>query len=169
MGAVPGAGRKRKPIKMHLLEGNPSQLRKSEIEAREKEELKVPCEMPEMPDYLDKIAAAEWKRVSEILFKLGIIHTLDMSQLANYCMTYSKWVQVEKMLKKAKWIQKIKLDNGQYHYTLKNHDLYREAKDLSVKLKGFCSEFGMSPSARSRMAMPGTKNDEDDFEKLLDS
>jgi P27 family predicted phage terminase small subunit len=42
------------------------------------------------------------------------------------------------------------------------------AKQSLDQVRAFCSEFGMSPSSRSRMSLPGDKEEDKAFEDLLD-
>lgn len=161
-------GRLPKPASLHILNGNPSKINPKELEKKLEKEMRVPVAIPDIPDYLDPIAKKEWLRITPLLAKLGIISDLDLSTLAAYCSTYSKWVQIERILKKQKIIQKTKVGNKNF-YSMQSHDLLRESKDLTAKLRTFCAEFGLSPSARCRIHIPGTETDQDEFEKLLDS
>ena len=162
-------GRHRKPANLHALEGNPSKLSKAEMEQRLKSERKVDVSVPDPPEFLDNIALKEWNRVTPILERLGIINHVDQAALAGYCSTYSKWYQIEKVLKRNKFIQCETLEDGQRIYSLKNTKLLAESKTLLVQIRAFCSEFGFTPSSRARLNFTNVESKLDEFESLLDS
>lgn len=55
-----------------------------------KDKIEMEIEAPEMPDFLDDVAAEEWKRVCRILENMGLLTVLDRTVLAQYCVLYSK-------------------------------------------------------------------------------
>ena len=78
------AGRNKKPISLHLANGNPSHLTKAEIEERESQELDVPYTDVKPPSYLNKEQNKKFKGIAKMLLALGIMTELDVDCLARY-------------------------------------------------------------------------------------
>jgi len=74
-------GNRPKPTRLKVLEGNPG---KREINIFEP---KAKPEIPKMPTWLKAfpVAGKEWKRESEILFKMGILSSAESGILAMRC------------------------------------------------------------------------------------
>lgn len=54
--------------------------------------------LPAMPDWLNKKARKEWKRVVPDVIRLDHIRTVDAAPLASYCQSYVRWQQAEALL-----------------------------------------------------------------------
>lgn len=137
-----------------MLNGNPSKIDLKEREAREPKPRK---KIPHCPKHLDKWAKAEWKRMAPILLRLGVLTEADGTALAAYCQLYSRWVQLENRIQNV----------GDFMLEDKQHPLIVASRQTLQLLRSFCTEFGMTPSARGRMVAPGEKED-DDFSGILD-
>lgn len=86
-------GRKPKPTALKLLEGNPGKRQLNMNEPRLTQ--KIP---PECPDWLEEEAQAEWNRLSETLFEMGILTDLDVAPFAAYCQAYARWREAEEFI-----------------------------------------------------------------------
>lgn len=126
-----------KPRAQRVLEGNPSG-RKLPPDVRPNNEV-------EMPPHLQGDAAAEWRRVSLELRRLGLLTTLDRAALAAYCQCWARWLEAEKQLRCYGAI--VKSPTG---YPMQSP--YLAIAQGSMKLmQSFLLEFGMSPAARTRV------------------
>lgn len=134
-------GRPPKPTNLKVLQGTdrPDRARKNEPK---------PPTGAECPSWLDREAKKEWKRVAPILERLGLLTVVDTTALAAYCQSYSHWQQAERFLRK----------NGMTYTTQTGYARQRPEVAISQKalaqVKMFCSEFGLTPSARARMELP---------------
>ena len=144
-------GRKAKPTRLKVLEGNPGKqkLPKNEPAPR------ISKDIPDPPCHLDDIAVEEWHRVAEGLHALGLLTDVDTTALAAYCDSYSQWVQANIGIKEAK-ASDPKL-HGLLEYTTNGNliqnqyvGIARRAKQDMVKYAG---EFGMTPSKRSGLGV----------------
>jgi P27 family predicted phage terminase small subunit len=63
--------------------------------------------MPTCPAHLSPSAKAEWKRLSQMLYRLGVITMLDRAVLAGYCQAYGRWVEAERKLKETPALLKM--------------------------------------------------------------
>jgi phage terminase small subunit len=99
-------GRKRKSAKM-LLFDNKSHKSIRELEERLASEIQIGTARFTMPAHVkrDRQAFAKWNEILE-MFKSGpktdIITSADSDLLAQYCLTYSKWIFHERCWKSAK-------------------------------------------------------------------
>lgn len=139
-----------KPTHLKVLEGNPGKR------PLNKNEPKPKPVAPKCPTWLDKEAKREWKRVAPELEKLGLLTIVDGTALAAYCQAYSRWAAAEKVL----------TTEGMTYETETGYIRQRPEVGIVQKylnlIRGFCAEFGLTPSARSRMTLPGENEDEDD-------
>ena len=156
-------GRKPKPTEVHELNGNPSKL---DLTKRHATEPHPDASIPSCPDWLDGIGRTEWRRICPELAKLGLMTKIDRTALAGYCAAYSRWVRAEKAL-----IPQDKESNGLTHGKTKRAAMpeVKIAEAALNQVRQFCAEFGLTPSSRSRMAIPGKKDDgaEDPIEEAI--
>lgn len=91
-----------------------------------------------------------------------MITQIDRAALAGYCANYARWCEIEKELKKPEvgWV--IATDKGNL---VQNPLIGMANKSMELMLK-FAAEFGMTPSARSRVHA-GEPMDQDDLANEL--
>ena len=93
-------GRPKKPIALHLAEGNPSHLTKGEIEERIEGEVRVPFTDVEPPECLTtKKQIDEFNDIAEKLVALGIFTELDVDALARYILSKELYLTYTNKLK----------------------------------------------------------------------
>jgi P27 family predicted phage terminase small subunit len=149
------AGRRPKPTKQKIAEGNPGKRR---LNANEPD---PSPEIPEMPAHLDAVARKEWNRVAPQLLELGLISAIDGGALAAYCQTYSQWVDAEEKIQQFGTV--IKTPKG-YPIQSPYVAIANRAKDQIRKL---AVEFGMTPAARSRLSVERKENADADLLEML--
>ncbi len=132
-------GRKPKPTALKLLEGNPG---KRPLNTKEpKPEKKA----PRCPSWLEPEAKKEWKRMSKTLETMGVLTQVDGAAFAGYCQAYARWKEAEEFLTKHGTI--FKTPSG---YIQQVPQVSIAQTYLKV-MKDFCSEFGLTPAARTRI------------------
>ncbi len=147
-------GRRPKPTKLKLLQGNPGHRPLNTNEP----EYKV--EIPKPPKHLNKVALQEWKRVSKVLFEQGLLTTVDMAGLAAYCQSFSRWAAAETQLEKEGLTDTT--TNGN---TIQN-TLVGIANQAMEHMRKHLIEFGMTPSSRSKVTAQDTKQEKDPWSKF---
>lgn len=154
------AGRKPKPTHLKLVTGNPGKRSLPKREAKTKPAL------PKPPPFLTADAVEEWNRIARQLFNLGVLAEIDRAALAAYCQAYGRWAQAEKALKQMAERDHltgglmIKTSNGN---AIQN-PLVGTANKAASDMMRYAAEFGMTPSARSRItATPPEQEDRDEF------
>lgn len=148
-------GRKPKPTALKVLEGNPG---KRPLNANEPMPEK---KAPKCPTWLEPEAKKEWRRMAKVLEELGILTDIDASAFAGYCQAYARWKEAEEFLSKHGTI--FKTPSG---YIQQVPQVSIAQTYLKI-MKEFCSEFGLTPSARSRIKTDNGHNDINDPMELI--
>jgi len=135
------AGRRPKPTYLKLLQGNPGKRRLNP------DEPKPPVELPPPPDHLNDVAKKEWQAMGEQLVRLGLLTSIDRAAFSAYCVTYARWVEAEEALKATGPV--VRSPSGfpmlSPFYTVANQSL--------SQMRAYLTEFGMTPSSRSRTSV----------------
>lgn len=151
MAAKPGP--KPLPKNVHLLMGNPSKLSAA---ALFDDCIRPATEIPKAPDHLSPEALEEWDRITVELEKLGLVSQIDRAALAVYCQAYGRWVHAENQLTELG-------DKGLIDYSpngYKQISVWLQISNRAVdQMKSFLTEFGMTPSARSRVTPSSPQGD----------
>ncbi len=149
-------GRKPKPTHLKLVTGNPGRRPLPAVEAQA-----VPA-LPSPPPHLSDDAKVEWGRVSEELYKIGLLSGIDRASLAAYCQAYGRWAIAERAI--AEMGKRDLLTGGLMIKTSNGNaiqnPLVGTANKAMSDLVRYAAEFGMTPSARSRIiaAPPGSES-----------
>lgn len=171
-------GRKPKPSHMKVVTGNPGRRPLNENEP--KPEIKIPT----CPGHLTSSARTEWRRISRELESLELLSQIDRAALAAYCQAYGRWVEAENGLKRleaqARQDFKAAKERGDETAILKSgmtqktgngieiqHPLIGIANSALDLMRKFLVEFGMTPSARSRISVGGKKKNADKAESYF--
>lgn len=144
-------GRPPTPTALKLLTGNPGKrpLRFDQFAPEAK--------IPRCPAALNGEARKEWKRVTVELHRYGMIAEVDRGLLAMLCSTWARWVEAEQM------IAKMAATGGQGLFVKTPNGFPVQSPWVAVSnkaietYKSLCAEFGLSPSARTRVAPQTTQ------------
>jgi P27 family predicted phage terminase small subunit len=143
-------GRKPKPTAMKVLEGNPGKRPLNENEPKPEKKA------PKCPAWLEPEAKKEWKRMTKTLEAIGVLTQVDATAFAGYCQAYARWKEAEEFLSKHGTI--FKTPSG---YIQQVPQVSIAQTYLKI-MKDFCSEFGLTPAARSRISVSTTEGSNDD-------
>ncbi len=151
-------GRKAKPIQLHLLEGNKNRLTKKQIEQRLEVEqrLKPKTDKVKPPSWLDSTAKKEFKRIAAELMELELLTNIDVNALAAYCDAYSDYIKCTKIIQEEGLM--VEYTNKAAETNKVPHPLMTKKRQLYDQMKSIASEFGLTPAARAKIAIP--KKDE---------
>lgn len=149
-------GRKPKPTELKVLEGNPGKRTLNKNEPRPDKKA------PRCPSWLEDEAKEEWKRMGKVLEQMGLLTDMDMAAFAGYCQAFARWKEAEEFLTQHGTI--VRTPNG---YLQQVPQVSIAQTNLKIMLK-FCEQFGLTPSARSRITGDGQDSEPgDDMEALL--
>ena len=149
-------GRKPKPTALKELEGNLGGRPLNQNEPRPNKKA------PRCPSWLEEEAKKEWKRMGKMLEQMGLLTEMDMAAFAGYCQAYARWKEAEEFITQHGTM--IRTPNG---YLQQVPQVSIAQTNLKIMLK-FCEQFGLTPSARSRiMAGESSVDHADAMEQLL--
>jgi P27 family predicted phage terminase small subunit len=117
---------------------------------RQAREARGPAGAPDPPDWLDEEAKAMWDHLLPMLEGIGVLTRIDGNALARYCRLWSRWRKAEAYLDKHGEMYPLKDDRGRVKCVQQWPQVAIAAK-LSQQLTRLEQEFGMTPSARSRV------------------
>ena len=149
------AGRKPLPTHLKLVKGTalPHRLNKDEP--------KPTVAQPEAPAHLDERAKAKFVAMAEMLARHGVMTELDAGALARYAVVWCRWVDAEAEIKRRGPV--VKTEGGN---VIQNPFLAVANKCL-LQMAQIESEFGLTPSSRSRIRMAEPTETVDPFEEYL--
>jgi P27 family predicted phage terminase small subunit len=100
--------------------------------------------------------------MAKTLEAIGVLTQIDAAAFAGYCQAYARWKEAEEFLSKHGTI--FKTPSG---YIQQVPQVSIAQTYLKI-MKDFCSEFGLTPSARSRIRIDSeTSTNDDPMESLL--
>lgn len=148
-------GRKPKPTELKRLAGNPGKRPLNPSEPQLKPAL------PQVPRHLDVEARREWRRVVRELHQAGLLTRVDRAALAAYCQAYSRWTHASRELDGEPLT--LVTASG-YRYP---NPLLGIQNNALETMRKFMTEFGMTPSSRSRVKAEKVDDEPDELERLL--
>jgi P27 family predicted phage terminase small subunit len=151
------AGRKPTPTALKLVQGNRGKR------AVNKAEAVIALSEPTPPSFLCDDAKVEWGRVCSVLYAAGLMTELDRAALAAYAAAYGRWAQAERAINRM--AAKDELNAALMIKTSNGNAVQNPLVGIANKAKSdmvrYAAEFGMTPSARSRVtATPDDKQKE---------
>jgi P27 family predicted phage terminase small subunit len=139
-------GRKPKPTHLKLLEGNPGRRPINGAEP------KPGGDLPTCPAHLGPSAKAEWKRLARDLNRIGLLSMVDRAALAVYCQSWGRWVEAERKLQETPPLLKTPAGYVQISPWL---TIANKERELMAR---YMAELGLTPSARTRLAVDVSSN-----------
>ena len=148
-------GRKPKPTALKVLEGNPGKRPINEHEPI------PPKGTVKCPTWLEPEAKKEWKRLAPSLEAMGVLTQADLTAFAGYCQAYARWKEAEEFITQHGTI--VKTPSG----------YWQQVPQVSIAqtylkiMNKFCEQFGLTPSARSRIVSDKNEDKQSDEMELL--
>jgi P27 family predicted phage terminase small subunit len=150
---MPGnSGRKPKPTNLKILEGNPGKRPLNKTEPK-------PRGSVVKPDWLDGYASEFWDKYAPLCEKLGVLTAADVPTFTGMCEHWHSWRTVKDEIRKPDFSPVNKHGQVAPACTL--------AKNSWNDFMKVAVEFGLTPSSRCRISLPGIpEEDENDAEFL---
>lgn len=114
-------------------------------------------ELPKAPDYLGEFGIKEWNRTGPLLVEAKMLTESDLPAFQAYCMNIDLLIQAQLDIQ-ANGMQVMG------HRGWVRNPAIAAFGQASTAIRGFVAEFGLSPSARSRIKIP---KDDQDVLKLM--
>jgi P27 family predicted phage terminase small subunit len=122
---------------------------------RQKKEAQGPAGAPDQPDWLDDEARKMWDHLLPMLDGMGVLTRVDGNALARYCRLWSRWRKAEEFIDGKGEMYPLKDDKGSVKCFMQWPQV-AIAHKLATQLTRLEQEFGMTPSARSRIPVQGS-------------
>ena len=148
-------GKRPTPTNLKILRGNPGKR------ALPKDEPMPEAVCPDPPEVLCPAAKKHWRVIVKQLYDANVMTTLDQDALMLLCSAYARWVEAGKALQKEGVIIKQKSHNGETEYLKANPWLMIQQKAFD-QMKAMLTEFGMTPSSRTRVKTVGKQSVDSD-------
>lgn len=149
-----------KPTRLRILNGNAS---KRPLNTREPQ---PKIGTPHCPEWLSDDARKVWKRLVPLLRDMGVLTLADADAVAMYCSTYVEWRKAQDFVEKHGFVYPIRGEKGEVR-CFQQFPQVSIARNLLLVLKSFMGEFGLTPAARSRIALPGSEQPAGDAARWL--
>lgn len=119
---------------------------------REQREVKGPQGKPSCPNWIDDEAKDAWKQIVPLLEQMEVLTRIDRNALSRYCQLWARWKKAEQFIQKHGDTYQLKDDSGKTK-CLMQFPQVSIAHKLAAQLTKLEAEFGMTPSARSRIQL----------------
>ena len=149
------AGRKPLPTHLKLVKGTARPHRLN------KDEPKPTVAVPEPPSHLDERAKAKFVVMAELLARHGVMTELDAGALSRYVVVWCRWIDAETEIKRRGPV--VKTEGG----NIIQNPFLAVANKCLLQIAQLESEFGLTPSSRSRIRMAEPAEIVDPFEEFL--
>jgi P27 family predicted phage terminase small subunit len=163
-------GRKPTPTHLKLVKGDPRQRGMRKLQEKAGHEARLPPALPSPPAELSDDAKLEWHRLCAHLHPAGLLSHVDRGALAAVCTAFARWMQIERLIAKVRAADQT--FEGVLIRSAKNNlivnPLLAAARVAMNDYCRLCTEFGMTPSSRSRIDDVGSEGDDPD-DRFFDS
>lgn len=137
-------GRKPTPIHLRLVKGNPGKRPINTAEPKPRRE------RPSAPAHVSDKARETWGYVTSILDGMGVLTKADALALEVLCEAYADYLTARAELRAfgSNYYETVNQTGGVMH---RAHPAVAVMQDADRRIKAWLAEFGMTPSARSRV------------------
>lgn len=107
---------------------------------------------PLCPKWFDKDRRAVWKQVVPMLAKMGVLTVADGAALERYCDAIVRWRKASALLAEKGEVFTVRGDDGKVKY-IQQLPYVSIVAGLAALLANIEAQFGMTPSARTRITV----------------
>ncbi|MED4586662.1 phage terminase small subunit P27 family [Brevibacillus choshinensis] len=155
-------GRKAMPVDVIVAQGK-TNLTKAQIAARREAEaaLKGNSDNIVCPDWLDDVGKRAWEELSRELIAIGLLTNVDSKALEMAAHYYSQFVKSARTVIDEGQVIMYTNAGGKSNKTA--HPAVAISNTSMQQYLKMCGEFGLTPAARARLAMPQVEEKKDEF------
>ena len=164
-------GRKPKPTARQIAEGDPRKKGVRKLREKLAAEPIATKGLPDCPRHLRGRARAAWNFWREELEGMGLDRRPDAQMLEGACVNYARAVEADLIVARdgiMLEISEIDKETGE-RILLKSqyHPAITVSNAAWRQVRAFCSEFGLSPVSRTRLAIEKKSDGVEDLAKIL--
>jgi len=163
-------GRRPKPTKQQINEGDPAKRGKRKLQQQLDREPRAARGLPPCPKHVVGLARAAWKFWSEELREMKLDARPDAMMLEGACVNYARAVMADGTIQRGCQVEEpiINHSTGEVIGTkIKNHPAVAVSNAAWRQVRAFCSDFGLSPVSRTRLVLEQPDTSTADLMKLL--
>lgn len=146
--------RPNRPTALKVIEGNRGKRPLNDKEP------KPPNGVPDKPLHLSTYAVEMWEHITPILMKMGVLTIADGAALESLCEAYSDARTARDYIAIHGRYFRVKLPRGGGH-ARRTHPAVADLADADRRFRGWLSEFGLTPSTRSKIVVDPSSGDDD--------
>lgn len=152
------AGRKTTPTALKLVQGNPGKR------ALPKNEPKPTLGVPKCPSHLDAKAKTAWKNLCKELDSMGVLTLADSYALEILVSIYARIRDLQKKIK-GYGSTTYETTSTAGDLTVKAYPEVSQLEKAESTFRSYLSEFGLTPSARTKVETLEKDDDQDPLKK----
>lgn len=152
---APGGGRKPKPNRLRVIEGNPGKR-----PLRDDEPQYAAIDIPAPPPWLAPLATEKWHELAPQLAGTRVLTGVDLHNLEMFCQAYSRWRDAEDIVRRTGVVVETP-------FGPKKNPACTIINETGRQLASFGSLLGLDPSSRTRIGVGGDKPAQNRFTNLL--
>jgi P27 family predicted phage terminase small subunit len=164
-------GRKRKPVDRQIAFGDPRAHGKHKLEQQRARVPRPTGTLPPCPEHLQGRAREAWEFWSAELVRMNLDASCDAMMLEGACVSYARAVEADLVISNERAvIYEPVFVRGKVHPTIKRerkHPAVAIANAAWSLVRGFCSEFGLSPASRVALNVVAPADSYADIKALL--
>lgn len=157
------AGRKPKPTALKKLQGNPG---KRELNAREPQ---APRGVPACPEFLTERGRRGWASLAPTLDEMGVLTMADATALSLLCDAWAEYLDAREVVNGEGMTYATRTegkDGADGSVMYRKRPEVEIAQDAWRRVMKALAEFGLTPSSRSRIKLPGLPDPVDPFDEF---
>lgn len=164
-------GRKPKPTSQQIAEGDPRKHGVHQLEKKLETETKGSRGLPRCPAHLKGLARKAWRMWSEELERMNLDCRPDAPMLEGACIAYETAIECYQTIQKqGRLIARRIVDpqtNALVVAGVRPHPAVAQMNAAWMVMRAFCSEFGLSPVSRTRLAIDRPADADDELLEVL--
>lgn len=164
-------GRKPKPAARQIAEGDPRKRGKHKLIDRLNAEPRASHGLPDCPRHLKGRARAAWQFWAEELAVMDLDRRPDAMMLEGACVNYARAVEADEIIARDGLTVEesiIDEDSGErIVLKVKKHPAVEISNVAWRAARAFCSEFGLSPTSRTRLSVDKKNVGAEDLASIL--
>lgn len=149
-----------KPTAIRRAQGNPGHR------PLNKREPQPALGVPPCPAWLSPEAKREWTRVTVELDEMGVLARADLAALSMYCTCWARWQEAEKAIEDEGSVITMRDDKGNVKWVQPSPWIGIATKMLD-RVHKLAAEFGLTPSARTRLQVTTTTPEMDPLDEAI--
>lgn len=125
-----------------------------------------PSGKPRCPDWIDPEAKTAWRQLVPQLEVMKVLTRIDGNALTRYCQLWARWKKAELFIQKNGEVYPLKDESGRIKCLMPFPQVSIASK-LAQQLTRLEQEFGLTPSARTRINIETAGEPADELREFL--